>query len=354
VSTRISRAADAIGAAGADALLLADPGAVAWITGHAVPLLSGPSPFAIGAVALVERDASVRLFAPDDDEVQTGDGVEVELFTGYGMGPLDRLTAVRGVLAPHLAGRRLALDAAAVPVGLATAAASWVDASQEILVARAVKDADELVAIREAIATADAGHAAVRAALRPGATELELWNVARAAMDERAGAPVLVMADMVSGTRTAAVGGPATSRTIADGELVLCDLAPRPGAYWGDSCATMAVGEPSPWAVDAHRRARETLEAAVAAIRPGITGGELDRMVRERLGDLPHHVGHGIGGSAHELPRIVPGSDTVLEPGMVVAVEPGVYGEREGVRVEVVVVVEPDGCSVLSGHDLEL
>ncbi|MCW3003112.1 MAG: peptidase [Conexibacter sp.] len=352
---RRERARNALRAAGADALLLCDPGAVAWLTGHETPIATGPSPFAVGAMAMLGADGSVLLFAADDEDVPSdGDAVEAVRFPGFGLGPLDRLTAARRALTPHLAGRRVGVEAATVPVGLLDAAASWVDVTAPVLAARAVKDPDELDRLRAALALCDAGQAALRGALGPGRTELELWAAARDAMDARAGTPLVVLADLVSGPRTAGVGGPPTERTVCEGELVLCDLAPRHDGYWGDSCATVAVGEPSAWAVAAHRRASDALDAAVAAVRPGLTAGALDALVRAGLAELPHHVGHGIGGSAHEEPRVIPQATMVLEAGMVIALEPGVYGDGEGVRVEVVVLVEEDGAAVLSNHDLTL
>ena len=131
---------------------------------------------------------------------------------------------------------------------------------------------------------------------------------------------------------------------------------PRPAAYWGDSCATFVVGgEGSPGLREAHRRSREALARAVELVRPGARAGDIDAAIRSAL-DYPHHTGHGLGTGYHEEPRIVPESDTVLEPGMVVALEPGVYdGDAgEGVRVEQIVVVTGNGCEVLSGHDLDL
>ena len=71
-------------------------------------------------------------------------------------------------------------------------------------------------------------------------------------------------------------------------------------------------------------------------------------------GSYPHHSGHGLGLTLHEEPRIVPGSERRLEAGMIVALEPGVYGDGWGLRVEQVVVVTDDGYELLSGHDLAL
>jgi len=98
--------------------------------------------------------------------------------------------------------------------------------------------------------------------------------------------------------------------------------------------------------------ARALAGLRVAAIGPGVSAGELDARARSHL-SFPHHTGHGLGTGWHEEPRLVPGSTTVLEEGMVIAVEPGTY-DGVGVRVEHVMVVTSKGCDVLSGHALGL
>ena len=218
--------------------------------------------------------------------------------------------------------------------------------------ARAVKDPDEIELIRAAIAVCDAGQQAARAYATAGISELDLWAVIRGAMETYAQARLPVLADLVSGPRTREVGGPPSTRALAEGDLVLCDLVPRVAGYWGDSCATFAVGEPNADARAAHARSHATLADVVAAIRPGVVAGELDALARAQL-EFPHHTGHGLGTSWHEEPRLVPGSTTVLEAGMIVAIEPGTY-EGVGVRLEQVVLVTAAGCDVLSGHDLSL
>ena len=196
--------------------------------------------------------------------------------------------------------------------------------------------------MRAAIEITDAGQAAARAALRGGATELELWTETRAAMERHAGSRLPVLADFVTGERTAEIGGPPTARAVGDGDLLLVDLVPRLGAYWADSCATVALGEPPDAAKAAHAAALSALESAKAAIRPGVRAGDVDRAARapmEALGGYPHHTGHGLGVTVHEAPRIIPGSEAELAEGMVLALEPGAYGDGWGVRVEQVVVV---------------
>ena len=98
-------------------------------------------------------------------------------------------------------------------------------------------------------------------------------------------------------------------------------------------------------------RLRDEQETVVAV--------DIDAALRAALAadgwaDYPHHTGHGLGFSWHEEPRIVPDSATVLEPGMIVALEPGAYGEHWGLRVEQVAVVTQTGHRVLSGHALAL
>jgi len=350
---RRERAVDALRATGADVLLAADPATVGWLTGYVADIETGPSPFAIGPFALLQHDGSVVLVA-SEDAGEALPGVSAVWFAGYGLGPLDPLDAARDALAPLLAGRRVAVEAHAVPAGLLEDA-DWVDAGAPLRTARAIKDPDELDALRAAIALCDAGQRAVRDALAPGVTELELWTAARAAMELAAGGRLAVLADLVSGPRTAEIGGPPTERAVAEGDLVLCDLVPRHRGVWGDSCATLAVGPPPAEAVVAHRRCVEALDAAIERLRPGVRAGAIDATVRDRLGaELPHHVGHGLGWAYHEHPRIVPGATDVLEEGMVVAIEPGRYAAGCGVRVERVAAITADGCEVLSGHDLSL
>jgi len=102
-----------------------------------------------------------------------------------------------------------------------------------------------------------------------------------------------------------------------------------------------------------HRLVADVLARLIEAVAPGVVAGDLDAFAREHL-DFAHHTGHGIGAAYHEEPRIVPGSQAVLEPGMVVALEPGRYDDGRGVRLEHVVLVTEDGCEDLSRHQLDL
>jgi Xaa-Pro aminopeptidase len=221
-----------------------------------------------------------------------------------------------------------------------------------------IKTADELALITEASRLADIGQAAVRAALRPGMTELELWAVAFEAMRELDGRAPHVIVDLMAGDRTVMVGEPPTDHVIEPGSVVLFDLAAQRRGYWSDSCATLVCGEPTDAHRERHTILREALYEGLAAARPGVKAEAVDSVVRERLAaaglHCPHHTGHGVGAEAQEPPWFCPGEQIVLEEGMVIALEPGAYVGGFGMRLELLAVVEHDGARPLSTHSLNL
>jgi Xaa-Pro dipeptidase len=349
---RRERALAVADTAGAQSLVVAGPGAVTWLTGYAPEIETGPSPFALSAIAVVARGRSpVLVVSEEEADAARATGCEVATYPGFGTGPMDTVANAARALLDAIDAVPVAIDAGSFPAALA-ADLNWTDVENDLARTRAIKDADEVELIREAIAVCDAGQAAARTEARPGMTELDLWAVTRAAMEHAAGTRIPVLADLVSGPRTGDVGGSPGLRVLEEGDLVLCDLVPRVSGYWGDSCSTFVLGEPTVAAVSAHGRSLETLEAVVAGIRPGVRAADLDELARSAL-DFPHHTGHGLGTSWHEEPRLVPDARIRLEQGMVVAIEPGSYAEV-GVRVEQVVLVTEVGCEVFSKHSLAL
>ena len=166
--------------------------------------------------------------------------------------------------------------------------------------ARAVKTPEEIEALRRCAEMTAVGHAAALDASRPGITELDAFADIRCAMENAAGERLPVTGDFLSGVaRTAGMMGWPGTRELEEGDPVICDLAPRVAGYWGDSCNTFVLGEPTEsfehlWAVS-----QRALELAVATLRPGFTAGELDAQVRGVVTDAglsnPLHIGHGIG-----------------------------------------------------------
>lgn len=352
IPQRVGRALGAARDVGADAVLAADPATVTWLTGHA-PAPRHASPFAMAPLAVVTGDGRPTLLVSDDEPVdETVVFGDVRAYEGYSMGELDPAGALRRAIAELAGGGRVATEPSALPAILA-GDLDWVDAGTALSRARTIKDPDELELLRTAAGLCDAGQRRLREAVGPGITELELHAAVEAAVHAAAGEPVGIVASLLSGPRTALIGGPPSARRLEDDDIVMYDLAVSYRGYWGDSCVTLALGTAPPGLRARHRAACAALDDARGRVRPGLRAGDLDAAIRA-FGDFAHHAGHGLGTSYHEMPRIVPGADCALLPGMVIALEPGSYDEREGLRVEQVVAVTETGCDLLSAHALDL
>ena len=166
---------------------------------------------------------------------------------------------------------------------------------------------------------------------------------------------------IASGTRSAIVHGRASTARIPRRGFVVCDFGVILAGYCSDRTRTVHVGRPSKEARQLYEAVLEAQEAAIAAVRPGVTAAEVDRaarlVLRKRKLDrfFTHSTGHGLGLEIHEAPRLAAGQDQQLEPGMVITIEPGAYlPGKWGVRIEDVVVVTSSGCEVLTPTDKQL
>jgi len=219
---------------------------------------------------------------------------------------------------------------------------------------RMTKTAEEVVALRRSAEVVAAGQRRLVECLRPGISELQLFSELRAGMEDAAGERVAVAGDLLSGRkRTSAVWGWPSVRTIEVGDAVLADLAPRVGAYWGDSCATVVVGTAVKAQINLFNAARGALELAVSELRPGITAAAAHRMihnsVRQAGFDYRHHTGHSIGTAVHEHPRLAENEMEMLRAGMVLMVEPGAYNPGVGgARAEWMLHLTETGCEPLA------
>jgi Xaa-Pro aminopeptidase len=150
-------------------------------------------------------------------------------------------------------------------------------------------------------------------------------------------------------------------REIGAGELVVFDMGALLEGYCSDCTRTFATGEPGDEAQEVYDLVLTAQLAALAAIRPGASGKEVDAVPREMIAEaghgdhFGHGTGHGVGLEVHEGPRLSTTSEDELGEGNVVTVEPGVYlPGRFGVRVEDLVVLSADAYRNLSGLPKEL
>ncbi len=153
-----------------------------------------------------------------------------------------------------------------------------------------------------------------------------------------------------------------TTRRLQAGDVALLELGVVADGYWSDRTRVRVAGQPTDEQVRVFETLRAAQEAAVAAIRPGITGAEVDEAGRTIIRDagyeaaFPHITGHGLGFGYHESsPKLAPGSADVLEEGMLMSVEPGIYFKPAGgFRIEDDVLVTRSGYEVLGAFRKEL
>ena len=227
--------------------------------------------------------------------------------------------------------------------------------------ARMVKDVAEIALIRRAVALGASLFNVARERIRPGVTEVEvaaaLEYEARRTGAEGMSFPTI----LASGTRSAIVHGRASGARIPAGGFVVCDFGVILAGYCSDRTRTVHVGQPTDEARSLYASVLEAQQAAIAAVRPGATAADVDAAARQVLRRrklaryFTHSTGHGLGLEIHEAPRLAAEQDQILEPGMVITIEPGVYiPGRWGVRIEDVVVVTASGCEILNPTDKEL
>jgi Xaa-Pro aminopeptidase len=226
---------------------------------------------------------------------------------------------------------------------------------------RAVKDKHEVAAIRRAIGLAETAFAGLRATLSPDHTEKrtadELEHQMRLLGGKCASFPTIVAV----GDRAALPHYRPGPRRIGEAGSVLVDWGVDEGLYKSDLTRLLATARISPKLERAYGVVLKAQRAAIARIRAGVKAEEVDaagRKVIESAGlgrYFGHAIGHGIGLDIHEAPRLGEKQDTLLQAGMVVTVEPGVYVPGQfGVRIEDDVLVTKDGCEVLSSVPKEL
>jgi Xaa-Pro aminopeptidase len=226
---------------------------------------------------------------------------------------------------------------------------------------RMIKDAAEIDALRKAGAAIDRVHARVPEFLVPGRTEADVAaDIADAIVAE--GHSEVAFIIVGSGPNGADPHHECSDRPLQVGDVVVVDIGgPYEPGYNSDSTRTYSIGQPDDDVARRYSVLQRAQQAAVAAVRPGVTAEQVDAAAREVLAAeglaevFVHRTGHGIGLSVHEEPYIVAGNDLPLEEGMAFSVEPGIYFAGEwGARIEDIVIVTSDGAVSVNDrpHDL--
>ena len=229
------------------------------------------------------------------------------------------------------------------------------DAPPMVERARMVKGSEELKRIRDAVALGANIFERALEVLRPGVKEVEVAGEMELAA-RRGGAEEMSFPTIIaSGARSALPHGRASEQRIERGGFVVCDFGVILTGYCSDETRTVWVGTVPENARQAYEAVREAQQAAIDAVKPGLPVGEVDAAARKVLRKagagryFTHSTGHGVGLEIHETPRVAHGQQEILQPGMVITIEPGVYFPGKwGVRIEDMVAVTAGGCEVLT------
>jgi len=267
------------------------------------------------------------------------------------VGPNAKTIGVETRSLPYVIGQLLASDFPNARV---------VEAEPAIQAARRIKTTLEIALLRQASHLADVSHTTLAELCRnAGRTEFEMFAEISQRIFAAAGRDIPLSGELVTGPRTSTVlypNGP-RRRTTEPGDAALMDLSGRFDGYWFDCTSTHVIGGDKPTAAQIRygSASRDACEAAMAALKPGARARDAAQAAIDAFAgySLPnaHYAGHQIGVTVNELPRLVPFDETVIEVGMVFAVEPGAYegqGGSFGARSEKMVLVTEQGPEVLS------
>lgn len=321
------------------------------------------------ALAVKRRLDSLYIFDQADIRALTGVDCDAAcltldaVYTDFRYAAMIRRTApwlkVRDIRHLPVGGRRIGLEFSVthrrfLDFKKAAPKAAFVDIESDVKAMREVKTAEELDGIRAA-----------------EKLNVEIWNEAkrlfRAGMTEREMAAEIrkLMIDRGDGEAFSTIvcvgANAAECHHVPDGtvwngrEPVLVDMGVRLGGFCSDLTRNLVPKGVRGLYRKVYALVEKANRAAIAAARPGMTAAKLDKVARDIIREggfgrcFGHSLGHGVGYEVHEAPTLSKRCNTVLEPGMVVTVEPGIYLEGNlGVRIEDLVVITEDGCEVLS------
>lgn len=226
---------------------------------------------------------------------------------------------------------------------------------------RLIKTTEELDIMKHAAKIADDAFEHIRPFIKPGVREIEISNELEFFM-RRSGATSSSFDIIVaSGVRSSLPHGVASDKVIETGELVTMDYGAIYNGYCSDITRTVAVGNISNELKEIYDTVLAAQLIGVEGTKPGMTGKEADALTRDYITDkgygeyFGHSTGHGLGMDVHESPALSHRSETILKPGMVVTIEPGIYVPNlGGCRIEDDIIITESGNERLTKCTKEL
>ena len=226
---------------------------------------------------------------------------------------------------------------------------------------RAIKSEEEIEKIRQAEAIGDRAFAKLIPELKAGMTEKQVAARIEYLMKEEGAEGFSFETIAASGIHSAMPHAVPTDKVLENGDFLTMDFGCLYQGYCSDMTRTVVIGEASKKHKEIYDIVKQAQETALAGIRPGLTGKEIDALARTVIEEagygecFGHSLGHSVGLEIHENPCFSRKEETVIQPGMVITVEPGIYIENfGGVRIEDVVVITETGCENITHSPKEL
>ncbi|MCX7747489.1 MAG: Xaa-Pro peptidase family protein [Clostridia bacterium] len=226
---------------------------------------------------------------------------------------------------------------------------------------RLVKEPEEIEIIKQAVKIADDAFSHILKVIRPDVREIEIAAEIEYFMKKSGATGASFETIVASGERASLPHGVASEKKIVSGDVITLDFGAVYQNYCSDMTRTVFLGNPDEEMRKIYHIVLEARQKAAEGARKGLTGREIDSVARGIITkegyekNFGHGLGHGVGLEVHEEPRLSPSGNIVMQNGMVVTVEPGIYiNNIGGVRIEDMVVIEDHKPQVLTSSTKEL
>ncbi len=237
------------------------------------------------------------------------------------------------------------------------------DAKMDVLLEqmRAIKTREELTLIQKAQKLTDDTFTYILDRIKVGRSEKDVMLDMEFYMRKLGSEGVSFDFIVVSGKNSSLPHGVPTDKLIESGDFLTMDFGAIVEGYHSDMTRTVAVGQVSEEQEKVYNTVLQAQQAALDAVRPGLVCKDVDKVARDIIynagyeGCFGHGLGHSVGIEIHENPNFNMRCDTILRPGTIMTVEPGIYLENKfGVRIEDMVYVTEDGCQNLTASRKDL
>ena len=230
-----------------------------------------------------------------------------------------------------------------------------------LLLPRRVKTEQELMLLRRAEEIGDKAFTHILTVLKPGITELEVAAEIEYAMKKNGASGLSFDTIAASGFHSAMPHAIPSEKKLETGDFVTMDFGCIYQGYCSDMTRTVVIGKADEEQRKVYDTVREAQKRAMEGLKPGMRCCEVDRIARDYIGEagygayFGHGLGHSVGLYIHESPALNTRDETILEPGMIETIEPGIYIPGfGGVRIEDMGVVTEAGYESFARSPKEL